>query len=373
MIIMTIIEIFAYSFSEVDDSLIEQNEDKILDKNVRDEIDKVNEKKMNKSNQDLNKNKDLENGMNTEKMTLNDLNGINNMNSINSVDPPISNNKNINKKRKKKVRHFVVMYNNNQNMNIKSSDYILNNENSEGNYKNVNKNDYAVKIKNCQKIYNNNCCSKPTIGVKNISFTVDYGECFGLLGLNGAGKTTIFKAITEERAPTHGSIYVNGQNILKNFDEVKLMFGYCPQFDAIFPYMTVYENLEFYSKIKGVDPNKLSSIIKAMIESMTLSKYRDKLAGRLSGGNKRKLSVAISMICNPPIVLLDEPSTGMDPEARRFMWAVIHKLTSKSDGNCVIMITHAMDEAETLCRRMGIMVNGEFVCMGSANYIKENY
>ena len=311
MIIMTIIEIFAYSFSEVDDSLIEQNEDKILDKNVRDEIDKVNEKKMNKSNQDLNKNKDLENGMNTEKMTLNDLNGINNMNSINSVDPLISNNKNINKKRKKKVRHFVVMYNNNQNMNIKSSDYILNNENSEGNYKNVNKNDYAVKIKNCQKIYNNNCCSKPTIGIKNISFTVDYGECFGLLDLNGAGKTTIFKAITEEHAPTHGSIYVNGQNILKNFDEVKLMFGYCPQFDAIFPYMTVYENLEFYSKIKGVDPNKLSSVIKAMIESMTLSKYRDKLAGRLSGGNKRKLSVAISMICNPPIVLLDEPSTGM--------------------------------------------------------------
>jgi ATP-binding cassette subfamily A (ABC1) protein 3 len=210
-------------------------------------------------------------------------------------------------------------------------------------------------------------------GCKNISFAVDYGECFGLLGLNGAGKTTIFKAITKEHAPTHGSIYVNGLNIMKNFDEVKLMFGYCPQFDAIFPYMTVYENLEFYSKIKGVDPNKLSEIIKAMIESMTLTKYTKKLAGRLSGGNKRKLSVAISMICNPPIVLLDEPSTGMDPEARRFMWAVIHKLTSKSDSNCVIMTTHAMDEAETLCRRMAIMVNGEFVCMGSANYIKENY
>jgi ATP-binding cassette subfamily A (ABC1) protein 3 len=104
-----------------------------------------------------------------------------------------------------------------------------------------------------------------------------------------------------------------------------------------------------------------------------LTKYKNKLAGRLSGGNKRKLSVAISMICNPPIVLLDEPSTGMDPEARRFMWAVIHKLTSKSDSNCVIMTTHAMDEAETLCRRMGIMVNGEFVCLGTSNYIKETY
>ena len=245
---------------------------------------------------------------------------------------------------------------------------------NEGNYKNINKNDYSVRIKNMQKVYNNfGCFSKPTMGVKNISFTVNYGECFGLLGLNGAGKTTIFKAITEEHSPTHGSIYINGLNITKNFDQVKLMFGYCPQFDAIFPYMTVYENLEFYSRIKGVAPEKLNEIIQAMIESMTLTKYTKKLAGRLSGGNKRKLSVAISMICNPPIVLLDEPSTGMDPEARRFMWAVIHKLTSKSDGNCVIMTTHSMDEAETLCRRMGIMVNGEFVCLGTSNYIKETY
>ena len=111
------------------------------------------------------------------------------------------------------------------------------------------------------------------------------------------------------------------------------MFGYCPQFDAIFLYMTVYENLEFYSRIKGVAPEKLKDVVTAMIESMTLTKYTDKVAGRLSGGNKRKLSVAISMICNPPIVLLDEPSTGMDPEARRFMWAVIHKLTTKNERN----------------------------------------
>ena len=241
------------------------------------------------------------------------------------------------------------------------------------NYKNINKNDYSVRIKNFQKIYSNNCCSKPTMGVKNISFTVDYGECFGLLGLNGAGKTTIFKAITEEHSPTHGSIYINGLNIIQNFDEVKLMFGYCPQFDAIFLYMTVYENLEFYSRIKGVAPEKLKDVVTAMIESMTLTKYTDKVAGRLSGGNKRKLSVAISMICNPPIVLLDEPSTGMDPEARRFMWAVIHKLTTKSESNSVIMTTHAMDEAETLCKRIGIMVNGEFVCLGSCNYVKETY
>ena len=97
------------------------------------------------------------------------------------------------------------------------------------------------------------------------------------------------------------------------------------------------------------------------------------MAGRLSGGNKRKLSVAISMLGNPPIILLDEPSTGMDPEARRFMWSVIHKMSTKGRKSSVIMTTHSMDEAETLCKRMGIMVNGEFVCLGTANQIKNKY
>ena len=372
---IAIIEIYYYSFKEVGDELIEQNKDKQLDQNVRNEIDKVNDignhnrKAREKKVENL-----ISDDLNTEKLGLNRLNSEHEMDS----GIPVANeNTNINVNRNKKKQHSLRNIENNGQLynhgTIKESNKSLNVDNDEGNYKNINKDDYAVKIKNMQKIYNNNCCTPPTMGVKNISFAVDYGECFGLLGLNGAGKTTIFKAITKEHAPSHGSIHVNGLNIMKNFDEVKLMFGYCPQFDAIFPYMTVYENLEFYSKIKGVDPGKLADIIKAMIESMTLTKYTKKLAGRLSGGNKRKLSVAISMICNPPIVLLDEPSTGMDPEARRFMWAVIHKLTSKSDSNCVIMTTHAMDEAETLCRRMAIMVNGEFVCMGSANYIKETY
>jgi ATP-binding cassette subfamily A (ABC1) protein 3 len=110
-----------------------------------------------------------------------------------------------------------------------------------------------------------------------------------------------------------------------------------------------------------------------MIEEMSLTEFTNKISGRMSGGNKRKLSVAISMIGNPPIILLDEPSTGMDPEARRFMWSVIHKMSTKGKKSSVIMTTHSMDEAETLCRRMGIMVNGEFVCIGTANEIKEKY
>ena len=236
----------------------------------------------------------------------------------------------------------------------------------------TNKKEFSVRIKNLQKYYSNGCCSQ-TQAIKNMSFCVEPGECFGLLGLNGAGKTTTFKCITQELSPSHGKIYINGRDMRNHFSELSSIFGYCPQFDAIFEYMSVYENLEFYGKIKGIKPDYLHKVIMAMIEEMSLGEFTNKIAGRLSGGNKRKLTVAISFLCNPPIVLLDEPSTGMDPEARRFMWSVIHKISTKGKKASVIMTTHSMDEAETLCKRMAIMVNGEFVCLGKAGQIKEKY
>ena len=233
---------------------------------------------------------------------------------------------------------------------------------------------FSVRIKNLRKIYRNGCLSKAkdnTIAIKNLNFCIKPGECFGLLGLNGAGKTTTFKCITQEIAQDNGSIFINGQNIAGRFNELNELFGYCPQFDAIFEHLTVYENLEFFARIKGIKYTLINKLVNSMIKEMSLEEFTDKISGRLSGGNKRKLAVAISLIGNHPIILLDEPSTGMDPEARRFMWSVIHKISTK--GSSVIMTTHSMDEAETLCKRMGIMVNGEFVCLGKANEIKEKY
>ena len=211
------------------------------------------------------------------------------------------------------------------------------------------------------------------MAIKNLNFCVEQGECFGLLGLNGAGKTSTFKCITQEFSPTNGTIYINGQDTYNNFDQFKMLIGYCPQYGAIFEYMTVYENLEFYARIKGVKIIYLEKIVNAMIKEMALDEYIKKIAGNLSGGNKRKLSVAISLLCNPQIILLDEPSTGMDPEARRFMWSIIHKISKIGKKSSVIMTTHSMDEAETLCKRMGIMVNGEFVYLGKASQIKDKY
>ena len=241
-----------------------------------------------------------------------------------------------------------------------------------------NKIKHPIIVQNLQKFYTkfNFCSNNEKIpAVKNLNFCTNSGECFGLLGTNGAGKTTTFKCLTQEHSLSNGQILINNIKLnSSNFSKFSFLFGYCPQFDAIFEYLTVFENLEFYALIKGIKKTLLSSFINAMIEEMSLNEFSNKIAGRLSGGNKRKLSVAISMICNPQIILLDEPSTGLDPEARRFMWSIIYKIISyPKNNNSVIMTTHSMDEAETLCKKMGIMVDGEFVCLGSSYQIKEKF
>ena len=114
-------------------------------------------------------------------------------------------------------------------------------------------------------------------------------------------------------------------------------------------------------------------MISSIIDEMKLGEQLNKEAGNLSGGNKRKLSVAIALIGNPPIIFLDEPSNGMDPEARRFMWAVIQKISTERKKSSVILTTHSMEEAETLCRRMSIMVKGKFKTLGTSTGIKDRY
>ena len=231
---------------------------------------------------------------------------------------------------------------------------------------------YAIKVQNLVKIYNNKCCNK-VHAVKNVSFNLDSGEIFGFLGVNGAGKTTTFKCLSHEIFPTYGNIYINGLEISKNFDKVRNLIGYCPQFDAIFDFLTVYENLEFYGLVKGAKDDKLDLVINALIEQMNLVPFKNKISGTLSGGNKRKLSVAIALICNPPIILLDEPSTGMDPETRRHMWKVIYNVSLSRKKSTIIMTTHSMEEAESLCKRIGILVEGQFKCLGTSDEIKEKF
>ena len=225
----------------------------------------------------------------------------------------------------------------------------------------------AVKADHLCKIYGNK------VAVKNISFSLKFGDCFALLGVNGAGKTSTFKMLTGDVNPSRGECYVVGFDCIKQFEMARKQIGYCPQFDAIFNKLTVREHLEFYTKIKKIPKNLREDLIVKQLKAMNLEQYERKYAGTLSGGNKRKLSVAIAMIGNPPVVFLDEPSAGMDPKARRFMWEVIAKMSTRGKDSAVILTTHSMEEAEALSTNMGIMVDGQFKCFGSKQHIKNKF
>ncbi|GMH84067.1 hypothetical protein TL16_g09806, partial [Triparma laevis f. inornata] len=195
------------------------------------------------------------------------------------------------------------------------------------------------------------------VAVKNLSFGIPTGECFGFLGNNGAGKTTTLSILSGEFPPSSGTGYIAGYDIQGDQSLIRRKIGYCPQFDALLELLTVREHLCLYARIKGITEESLPNVVHSIMEKMDLLDFSNKAAGSLSGGNKRKLSVAIAMIGGPSIVFLDEPSTGMDPVARRFMWDVIALMTK--EGNCsVILTTHNMEEAEALCGRIGIMVAG---------------
>lgn len=230
-----------------------------------------------------------------------------------------------------------------------------------------------VRVHGFRKAYTT-LCTTPVLAVEKISFGLDYGECFALLGVNGAGKSTTFKSLTKDTVPTTGEITIAGFDVQKDFAEARKLVGYCPQYDALFPLLTVQEHLWFYAKLKGVPADKRRNLVERSITELNLKDHRGKLSSTLSGGNKRKLAVAIALLGNPPVILLDEPSAGMDPEARRFMWQVVEKISQRDKKSAVILTTHSMEEAEALSTKMGIMVRGGiFRCFGSTQHVKNKY
>ncbi|XP_036901420.1 retinal-specific phospholipid-transporting ATPase ABCA4 isoform X3 [Sturnira hondurensis] len=197
------------------------------------------------------------------------------------------------------------------------------------------------------------------------------GECFGLLGVNGAGKTTTFRMLTGDTTVTSGDATVAGKSILTNISEVHQNMGYCPQFDAIDELLTGREHLYLYARLRGVPAEEVERVANWSIQSLGLSLYADRLASTYSGGNKRKLSTAIALIGCPPLVLLDEPTTGMDPQARRMLWNTITSIIR--EGRAVVLTSHSMEECEALCTRLAIMVKGTFQCLGTIQHLKYKF
>lgn len=230
--------------------------------------------------------------------------------------------------------------------------------------------DDIVDLYSLRKVYHVRGQVVPHVAIKNLTYGIRRGECFGFLGANGAGKTTTIRILTGDEFPTSGTAKLGGYDILEHPYEVRQMIGYCPQFDALFDKLTAREHLFLYARLKGVPEDLLEPFANGLLQFLGLMPYADKLAGTFSGGNKRKLSVGIALVGNPAVVFLDEPSTGLDPAARRSMWQLISRTMS---NRSVIVTTHSMEEAEALCTRIGIMVKGQLACLGSAAHLKRKY
>ncbi|NXW57022.1 ABCA4 protein, partial [Eurystomus gularis] len=224
-----------------------------------------------------------------------------------------------------------------------------------------------LELQELTKIY----AGRHTPAVDRLCVGIRPGECFGLLGVNGAGKTTTFKMLTGDTDVTSGDAVVAGNSILTHISTVHQNMGYCPQFDAIDDLLTGREHLYLYARLRGVPADEIKRVAEWGIQKLGLPMYADHLAGTYSGGNKRKLSTAIALIGCPPLILLDEPTTGMDPQSRRLLWDSIVGVLR--DGRAVVLTSHSMEECEALCTRLAIMVKGTFKCLGTIQQLKYKF
>ncbi|CAK1589994.1 unnamed protein product [Parnassius mnemosyne] len=208
-------------------------------------------------------------------------------------------------------------------------------------------------------------------GLARLSLAVHGGEVFGLLGHNGAGKTTTMKIITAEERLTCGTVMLGGKSIDEAQSSAFQMLGYCPQHDALWKNVTIREHIECYAAIRGVSKSDTPRIVEAYLNGLQIMEHAGKNAEDCSGGTRRKLSFALAMVGDPRVVLLDEPSTGMDPRSKRFLWDTI--LASFQGKKGAILTTHSMEEADALCSRVGIMVKGSLRCIGSTQHLKNLY
>lgn len=206
------------------------------------------------------------------------------------------------------------------------------------------------------------------IAVDNVTFGVPKGEVFALLGPNGAGKSTTISLIRGDIQPDRrgGDILVDNISVIQHRSQARARLGVCPQFDAI-DTMTVREHLYLYAKVRGVSDPRHN--VEAVMRAVGLEQYADRMAGKLSGGNKRKLSLGIALMGNPSVLLLDEPSSGMDAASKRVMWRT---LASVVPGRSLVLTTHSMEEADALATRAGIMA-GKMLALGTTQALRRKH
>lgn len=217
----------------------------------------------------------------------------------------------------------------------------------------------SITVKNLSKNYGKVCA------LDGVSLEIERGELFGLLGVNGAGKTTLIKILSGLTKKTSGEAFVEGYSVDGEMDEIKKIIDVSPQETAVAPNLTVEENFGFFAEVYGQND---FGYIEELKEKFGLSEVAKRRAKTLSGGWKRRLSVALALVPKPKIVFLDEPTLGMDVIARRELWKIIRDLKGKAT---IILTSHYLEETEALCDRAAIMAKGKVLAVGTIDEIKK--
>lgn len=223
----------------------------------------------------------------------------------------------------------------------------------------------AVSLQNACKVYN-----KIPV-VNNLSFTIEAGEIFGLLGPNGAGKSTTIRMLTTLTQPSSGQIQVAGYDVIHQSLQVKQSIGVVLQQTSVDTELSVWENMEFHGRMHNIPNPKRQQLIKQWLGYVELAERRDDLVKTLSGGMKRRLQIARALLHEPEILLLDEPTVGLDPQTRRRLWEIILDLNRQ--GMTMLLTTHYMDEIEYLCDRIGIMNGGKLIQLGTLAQLRQEH
>ncbi|OQU80393.1 hypothetical protein SORBI_3007G120200 [Sorghum bicolor] len=225
---------------------------------------------------------------------------------------------------------------------------------------------------NLKKVYPGKNGNPDKHAVKGLSLALRKGQCFGMLGPNGAGKTSFINMMIGLVKPTYGTAYIHGMDLRTDMNEIYTNIGVCPQHDLLWEPLTGREHLMFFGRMKNLTGAALTQAVEDSLKSVNLfhSGFGDKSVSKYSGGMKRRLSVAIALIGNPKVVYMDEPSTGLDSRSRNDLWNIIKR--AKKDCT-IILTTHSMEEAEELCDRIGIFINGNFQCIGTPKELKVRY
>ncbi len=227
--------------------------------------------------------------------------------------------------------------------------------------------DSIIRIDNIVKIFKSKV--KTVTAVNDVSFTVYRGEIFGLLGPNGAGKSTLIRILTTLLTPTSGTAYLDTYEITRDPEKVRSIIGVCPQNSTLDVELTAYDNLDFYGKLVNVPENVLD---KRIWELLAMTELTDRAHARVetfSGGMRRKLEIVRAFIHHPLILFLDEPTIGLDPEARREVWKQIADLNKEK--TTIILTTHYMDEAEKLCDRIAFIDQGHLIALDTLENLKQ--